>query len=170
METSVIDPTRIRIADLEVLEATQKSIIPAPVMERPRVTAHDARHQILGGIKIIARICGIDMTQDIYPAEMLVQRIDQLETEAAAREAYIRQLKAEQEAEKSHYRKALTAVGKVLDLYSGDPFELKPISKWDKASLGKWMIAAAESISWVMQRAENALDPDHAVPIIKDPE
>lgn len=174
-QTTTVERPLITLAELEVLEAKHTSALapvpPAP-MERPKVTARDARHQILGGIKIIARICGVDMTQDIRPAEMLVQRIDELEEEAAKREAYIKQLIAEHEAEKSHYRKALSAVSKVLDLYGGDPFEMKPISKWGKADLGKWMIAAGESIKWVMQRAENALDPDpdHVVPIAPDPE
>lgn len=130
----------------------------APVPGRVQITARDARHQILGGIKIIARICGVDMTQDIHPTEMLVQSIDKLEDLVRA-----------QQAEIDGYRKALKAVGTVLENHD-DPFQLKPSSKWSKAELGSWIINAGESIQWVMQRAENALDPHHIVPIAADPE
>jgi hypothetical protein len=149
------------IAELDTLaQRHASSITPAPTPQptRIQVTARDARHQILGGIKIIARICGVDMTQDIHPTEMLVQRIDSLEDLVKA-----------QQAEIAEYRKALCAVGTVLEVHD-DPFELRPSSKWSKAELGQWIISAGESIKWVMQRAENALDPAHAVPIAKDPD
>jgi hypothetical protein len=147
---------------LEQLAQSHPIVSTAPPVEaapkRVTVTARDARHQILGGIKIIARICGIDMTQDISPAEMLVQRIEQLEA--------IRQQQMDEIAE---LRKALSTVGTVLEVHS-DPFELRPSSKWTKTELAQWIINADESRKWVMQRAENALDPKHIVPIAADPE
>lgn len=149
------------IAELDTLaQRHASSITPAPAQSPTpiQVTARDARHQILGGIKIIARICGVDMTQDIHPTEMLVQRIDQLE-----------ELAKLQHAEIAEYRKALKAIGTVLDGHE-DPFEVKPPSKWKKVEADKWMLAAGESIKWSMQRAENALDPKQAVPIAPDPE
>lgn len=157
-----IDPKTVTLADLEVLEAP-KTIAPVPPApaERalPPISKRDLRQQFVGVIRMINHLTGGDMREQVDSLDFLVRRNDALEEQ-------IRQL----EAEKASYRKALSAVGTVLDLYSGDPFELKVMSKWNKAELGNWMIAAAESIKWVMQRAENALDPDHAVPIAKDPE
>jgi len=149
------------IAKLDELAEKHRSI-PAPIVSevqtKVKITARDARHEILGAIKIIARMCGMDMTQDVHPTELLVRRIDELEIEAQQREIEIKEL-----------RKALSAVGTVLEVHD-DPFELRPASKWSKAELGQWIINAGESIKWVMQRAENALDPKHAVPIAADPE
>jgi hypothetical protein len=165
MQTA-IDPLKLKLADLEVLEArdsgAMRAIEKAEQHYKP-ITQRDARQRMIGMMKMINHFSGGDMRQEIDTIDFLVQRIDVLEEENA-------KLREQFEAEKLHYRQALAAVGKVIDLYSGDPFELKPISKWSKADLGKWMIAAGESIKWVMQRAENALDPDHAVPIVKDPE
>lgn len=165
MQTA-IDPMNVKLADLEVLEAQQPkalAISQPPIHERPLLKKRDAKQQIFGGLKIINHLSGGDMRQQIDAAEFLSNRVDELEDQLQKeREAF--------EAEKLGYRKALESVGKVLDLYSGDPFELKAASKWTKPDMGKWMLAAAESINWVMQRAENELDHDHAVPIAKDPE
>jgi hypothetical protein len=149
------------IAELDKLEQRHSYIIPAPVQpapKRPPITKRDAQHEILGAIKIIARMNGMDMTKDVHPTELLVSRIDELEAQAD-------QLHKENEA----LRKALAAVGTVLEVHD-DPFELKPSSKWSKAEMGNLIIGMCESIKWVMQRAENALDPQHAVPIVPDPE
>jgi hypothetical protein len=114
-------------------------------------------------MRMINHFSGAQMHREIDTVEFLSTRVDELE-------AQIKDERERFETEKASYRKALGAVSKVLDLYSGDPFELKPASKWSKTEMGKWMLAAAESINWVMQRAENELDHDHAVPIAKDPE
>lgn len=174
MQTQTVEPARLTIADLEVIEAkeTRRSLVP----QRQPLSKHDATQRVLGGIKLIKFFYGGAMNDDVDAVDYLTSLVDQLEAEKAEQakrfEAEKAALLAQHESEKRHYRKALAAVAKVLDLYSGDPFELKPISKWGKADLGKWMIAAGESIQWVMQRAENALDPnpDHVVPIAPDPE
>ncbi len=174
--TKGIDPTTVRLSDLEVLESQTPAIAIAPAL--PRVTGRDARHQILGGIKIIARICGMSMVEDIHPAELLVRRIDQLEDEAAEREKTIQALRQQLEAEKNHYRnanqaeiagyrKALRNIAAVIEPYS-DPFDLKPFSKWKNDEKGKWILAAGESIKWAVQRAENQIDPTNAVVIAAD--
>lgn len=164
MQQTAIDPLNIKLADLEVLEAQPKTLAiveAAPV--RPLLTRRDAKQQILGAMRMINHFSGAQMHREIDTVEFLSSRVDELE-------AQLQKERERFEIEKAGYRKALTAVGKVLDLYSGDPFELKAASKWTKPDMGKWMLAAAESINWVMQRAENELDHDHAVPIAKDPE
>lgn len=164
MQQTAIDPLKVKLADLEVLEAQPKALaIVEPAETRPLLTRRDAKQQIIGAMRMINHFSGAQMHREIDTVEFLSSRVDELEA----------LLKAERERfemEKAGYRKALESVGKVLDLYSGDPFELKAASKWTKPDMGKWMLAATESINWVMQRAENALDPDHAVPIAKDPE
>ena len=128
MQTTAIDPLKLKLADLEVLEAQPKTLaIVEPAPARPVLTRRDAKQQILGAMRMINHFSGAQMHREIDTVEFLSARVDELEA----------QLKAERdrfEAEKLHYRQALTAVGKVIDLYSGDPFELKPISKWSKAT------------------------------------
>jgi hypothetical protein len=145
--------------------AAQQAIEAAPV--RVQITARDARHQILGGIKIIARICGIDMTQDIYPAEMLVQRIDQLEDMVQAQRVEIERLKGANRDEIAGYKKALRNIAARLEIYR-QPFENKPFSKWKNDDKGKWMLAVGETVDWAVQRADNQLDPVNAVTIAPD--
>jgi hypothetical protein len=158
------------IAELEQLEKRQHSIVAtAPITQPVKVTARDARHQVLGAIKIIARMAGMDMTKDVHPTELLVQRIDELEAQAQAREAEITALKAEKAAAVKEHQKALRNIAAVLETYS-DPFDVKPFSKWKNDEKGKWMLAVAESIKWAVQRADNQLDPVNAVPIAADPE
>ena len=124
---------------------------------------------VLGAIKIIARMSGMDMTQDVHPTELLVQRIDELEQQAQQREAEIKALKAEKLEAVNGHRKALRNIAAVLETY-GDPFDAKPFSKWKNDEKGRWMLAVAESIKWAVQRADNVLDPVNAVPIAADPE
>lgn len=171
----------ITIHELEVLVADQPP--PPPVMQeyrQPKVTARDARHQVLGAMKLIARMSGMDMTRDVHPTELLVERIDQLEEEMQAlrrsHEAELQKLRAAHDAEKDTYRnqireltRALRNVSIVLDNHY-DPFELKPPSKWNKPDMGKWMMGVTESIKWAVQRIDNLLDPATAKPIAPDPE
>jgi len=163
---TAVEPARLTIADLEVIEAQHRALtlIPPPVDAAPRprapLTKNQTVHQILGGIKIIARLNGIDMTQDIYPAEMLNQRIEQLEDQ-----------NEQLQQEISELRKALMVVGSVLEVHASSyPFEDKAPSRVKRIDLDQWVQATAESIKHVMQRAENALDPQHIVPIAADPE
>jgi hypothetical protein len=80
------------------------------------------------------------------------------------------------EAEKLGYQKQVKDMRQVLRsialVMDGqvDPFELKPASKWSKAELGKWIIAAVENMNWARQRVDNYIDPKNAVPIAPDPE
>jgi hypothetical protein len=154
-----------KLAEKYTSPAIQQAIEPAP--KRVQITARDARHQILGGIKIIARICGIDMTQDIYPAEMLVQRIDQLEDIVQAQRVEIERLKGAKADEIAGYKKALRNIAARLELYR-QPFENKPFSKWKNEDKGKWMLAVGETVDWAVQRADNQLDPVNAVVIAPD--
>ena len=171
----------LTIHDLEVMVAAQP---PPPASmqpyRQPQVTARDARHQILGAIKIIARMSGMDMTSEVHPTELLVERIDQLEAanEALrqAHEAEVQKLREAHDAEKDTYRnqiremtRALRNVSIVLDNHY-DPFEVKPPSKWTKPDMGKWMQGVTESIKWAVQRIDNLLDPATAKPIAPDPE
>jgi len=173
--TTGIDPTTIRLADLDVMEVPNQ-ITMKPAL--PRVTKRDAQHEILGAIKIIARLNGMSMVEQVHPTELLVRRIDQLEDEAAQREKDFHALTEKYEAEKASYRqsmvgeiagykKALRNIAVVIDLYS-NPFDALPFSKWKNEAKGKWMMAAAESIKWAVQRADNQLDPVNAVPIAPD--
>lgn len=173
--TQGIDPTTIRLADLDVMEVPNQMIV-KPTL--PRVTKRDAQHEILGAIKIIARLNGMSMVEQVHPTELLVRRIDQLEDEAAQREKDIQALIEKYEAEKSHYqqstvneiagyKKALRNIAAVLEDYS-NPFDALPFSKWKNEAKGKWMLAVAESIKWAVQRADNQLDPVNAVPIAAD--
>lgn len=147
----------ITLQQLDALAEKHLSLPPAPPEPKP-ITRRDARQQVLGAIKIIARMSGMSMVTDVHPTELLVQRIDELEAQSAAKDAHIARLE-----------KALANASAVLELYADDPFELKPISKWNKGELGKWMLAAMESIKWVVTRAENELDQAHAVPLIAGP-
>lgn len=173
------------IADLENLEKRQQTIVATgPIPQPVKVTARDARHQVLGAIKIIARMSGMDMTRDVHPTELLVQRIDELERQAEEREAaHQREIEAIQNAKTQEidalttkhtnqttaYKKALRNIAVVIQDYA-DPFDAKPFSKWKNNEKGAWMLAVAESVSWAVQRADNVLDPVNAVPIAADPE
>lgn len=161
LQAVTIEPARITIADLEVLEAQHSSaIMPIePVNDAlPPLTKRDVRQRLIASQKIMNWLCGGDMRDEINSTDFLVRRIDVLE-------AQHNQL----QRENAELRKALSAVGTVLEVHD-DPFALKPPSKWSKAELGNLIINVGESIKWVMQRAENALDPAHAVPIVADPE
>ncbi len=161
MQTATIEPARLTIADLERLAVRQSALAvvatpPAPA--RAKVTRRDAEHEILGAVKLIARINGMDSTKLVHPVELLVERIDQLED-----------AQTQLQQQNADLRKALSAISMVLEGHE-DPFEVKPPSKWKKIEADKWMLAAGESIKWALQRAENALAPSNAVPIASDPE
>lgn len=164
MQTATLEPTRIRMADLEILEAQQSSIMPASIPAAPRekrlppMTKRDLRQQFLGVARMINHLSGGDMREQIDNLDFMVRHIDLLEEE-----------KTQLERDNAELRKALSAICTVLEGHE-DPFEVKPPSKWKKVEADKWMLAAGESIKWVMQRAENALEPVNAVPIAADPE
>ncbi len=171
MQTA-IDPMNVKLADLEVLEAQQPKAlaISQPLIhERPLLKKRDAKQQILGGLKIINHLSGGDMRQQIDAAEFLSNRVDELEEQLQKeRDAF--------EAEKLGYQKQVKDMRQVLRsialVMDGqvDPFELKPSSKWSKAELGQWIIAAVENMNWARQRVDNYIDPKNAVPIAPDPE
>lgn len=139
------------------------------VPQRVPVTARDARHQILGAIKIIARMSGEDMTRDVHPTELLVSRIDKLEATVDAQRAEIERLKVAKQDEIAGYKKALRNIATALSVYRR-PFEDKPFSKWNNTAKGQWMIAVGETVDWAVQRADNQLDPVNAVVIAPDTE
>lgn len=166
--TTGIDPTTIRLADLEVMEAKPASSL---AVQRPLLGKRDAKQQLLGAMRIINHLSGGDMRQQIDTVEFLSLRVDELEAQI---EAMQKQFEAEKASyrqsmvgEIAGYKKALRNIAAVLALYS-DPFDLKPFSKWKNDEKGKWMLAAAESIKWAVQRADNQLDPVNAVPIAAD--
>lgn len=161
-----IDPLQIRIQDLDVLEA-QRSLalepVPAAPPDRalPKTTNRDARQRVIGALKVLNWLCGGSMTEQVDSITYLVGRVDQLEDE-------IKMLKAE----KADLRQGLMAISTVLDEYTGDPFENKVANKWPKPELVNRLLAVCQSVTWAVQRAENALDPKSASnnPIARDPE
>lgn len=182
MQTA-IDPMNVKLADLEVLEAQQPRIL-APVEPRqddvPPISKHDLRHQFIGVLRMINHLTGGDMRQQIDSIDFLVRRIDLLEEQNAKlrqkAEADLVEQKEAFEAEKLGYQKQVKDMRQVLRsialVMDGqvDPFELKPSSKWSKAELGQWIIAAVENMNWARQRVDNYIDPKNAVPIAPDPE
>ncbi len=169
-----IDPTKITLADLDVMEAQPSSSLnivqPAPV-KRPLLTKRDAKQQIIGGLRMINHFSGGDMRQEIDTVAFLTGRIDELEMQLEEeRKAFEAEKTSYQNANRNEiagYRKALRNIAVVLALYS-DPFELKPFSKWKNDEKGKWIMAAGESVKWAVQRADNQLDPINAVVIAAD--
>lgn len=137
------------------LAQLEKLLAPAPP---PPITADRARHEILGAMKLMARLAGVAMHEDVYPTELFVRRVDELETAIAAQRQEIARL-----------RKALTAISGALEAHT-DPFGVRPPSKWTKTEMGTALLAAAETIVWATQRIDNELDPAHAQPIAPDPE
>lgn len=139
-------------------------VSPSPIdnefgaIDEPKFTARYARHQVLGAMKLICRMSGQSMVTEVAATELFVERVNELEAQSAAKDAHIARLE-----------KALANISAVLELHAADPFELKPISKWNKGELGKWMIEAADSMKWAMTRAENELVPERAVPLIAGP-
>lgn len=131
---------------------------PPPAARKSPIDARSARQQIVGMQKWVVWMSGGEMRDEVAANELLVERIDDLEMKMAAKDAHIARLE-----------KGLANISSVLELYASDPFELKPISKWNKGELGKWMIEAADSMTWAMTRAENELVPEHAVPLIAGP-
>lgn len=161
-----IDPLKIRIHDLDVLEAGYSLAlepVPAAPPDRalPKTTNRDARQRILGALKVLNWLCGGSMTEYMDSLIYLVGRIDQLE-------AQIKTLNTE----KGDFRQALMAITMVLDVYAADPFEDKAPSGWKKPELVNKLLAVTQSVDWAVQRAENALDPKSASnnPIERDPE
>jgi len=126
--------------------------------ERPLIDARTARAQVVGMQKWVVWMSGGEMRDDVAANEILVGRIDELEDALAVKDAYIERL-----------TKALANVGAVLEDYTDDPFEAKPMPKWNKGELGKRILAMVDSIKWVVTRAENELDPRHAVPLLPGP-
>lgn len=170
MQTT-IDPATIKLADLEVIEAQQaKTLVvveSAPV--RPLLTKRDAKQQIFGAMRMINHFSGAQMHREIDTVEFLSNRVDEVEKLLQEeREAF--------EAEKQGYQKQVKDMRQVLRsialVMDGqvDPFELKPSSKWSKAELGQWIMAAVENMNWARQRVDNYIDPKNAVPIAPDPE
>lgn len=137
--------SQLTISDLDTLH---KRYTPPP---RPLLTKEQATQQVFGAIKLIKYFYGGKMHDDVEAVDYLCSRVDTLEAENAA------------------LRQALSAISAVLEIHTS-PFEDKAPSKVSRLDVNKWIIAAAESIKWVMQRAENALDPKHIVDIAKDPE
>lgn len=166
--TTGIDPTTIRLADLEVMEAKPASAL---AVQRPLLGKRDAKQQLLGAMRIINHLSGGDMRQQIDTVEFLSLRVDELEAQLAeerkAFEAEKASYRQSMVAEIAGYKKALRNIAVVLAMYS-DPFDLKPFSKWKNEEKGKWILAAGESIKWAVQRADNQLDPVNAVPIAPD--
>lgn len=140
---------------MQTLEALEARLAPAPL---PKIAANAARHQILGAMKLIARMADMPMQEEVYPTELFVRRVDQLEDENDA---------LRREVAECH--KALAAISAALEAHT-DPFGVKPSSKWTKTEMAAALLAAGETITWATQRADNLLDPDHAQPIAKDPE
>lgn len=147
--------------------ALSSPIAPPVSRDRPVIEARDARQRIIGGLKMISYFCGGLMRQEIDQADFLVRRIDELEAQLGAMRQELETARTEKAAEIGGYKKALRNIAAVLDLYR-DPFDSKPFSKWKNEEKGKWMLAAAESIEWAVQRADNQLDPVNAVVIAPD--
>lgn len=170
-----IDPTTLTLADLDVLEAPAQTlaIVEPPAVKRPLLTRRDAKQQLIGAMRMINHFSGGDMRQQIDTVAFLSTRVDelemQLEEERKAFEAEKASYRKQLADEIAGYKKALRNIASVLDMYS-DPFEIKPFSKWKNDEKGKWMMAAAESIKWAVQRADNQLDPVNAVAIAPDAE
>ncbi len=133
----------------------ERMIAPAPL---PLIKGDQARQQMLGAMKMIARLAGMQGNDDVYATELFVRRVDELERLIDA-----------QRKEIEEYRKALLAISAALEAHT-DPFGLRPASKWTKTEMAAALLAAGETITWATQRADNLLDPDHAQPIAKDPE
>lgn len=181
LQTKVIEPARMTMADLEILEAEHapKGIsVLSTKWQPPQLTKRDVRQRVFGTLKLLVFLCGGDMRKEVDAADFLVRRIDALEDEAQKRETYIQQLIEKHEAEKVAYRnsqrdviagykKALRNIAGRLELYR-TPFEELPFSKWKNEAKGKWMLAAGETIDWAVQRADNQLDPINAVVIAAD--
>jgi hypothetical protein len=159
--------SHITIQDLEVLIAEAPPPAAVEVYRVPKVTARDARHQVLGAIKIIARMSGMDMTRDVHPTELLVERIDNLEAEIDVLRKELEAAKAAKQDEIAGYKKALRNIAARLEIYR-QPFENLPFSKWKNDAKGKWMLAVGETVDWAVQRADNQLDPVNAVVIAPD--
>lgn len=174
MQTTAIDPLKLKLADLEVLEArdsgAMRAIEKAEQHYKP-ITQRDARQRMIGMMKMINHFSGGDMRQEIDTIDFLVQRIDvlehQIETMQKAHEAEVNQLKGHRLDEIAGYKKALRNIAARLELYR-DPFKVLPFSKWKNEAKGKWMLAVGETIDWAVQRADNQLDPVNAVVIAAD--
>ena len=121
------------------------------------LTVVEMRNQILGGMKILVQLCGMRTESLIRPIEMFVHRIHDLETRITALEQ-----------ENAEYRRALSNVSAVLESYVEDDPE-QPVAKMKITKLRDWVTSARESMKWVMQRSENALDPAHSEPITRGP-
>lgn len=159
--------SHITIHDLEVLIAEPPPPAAVELYRVPKVTARDARHQVLGAIKIIARMSGMDMTRDVHPTELLVERIDNLEAEIDVLRQELAAAKVAKQDEIAGYKKALRNIAARLEIYR-QPFENLPFSKWKSDAKGKWMLAVGETVDWAVQRADNQLDPMNAVVIAPD--
>jgi hypothetical protein len=169
-----IDPMTVRLADLDVMEAKPQSsieVIQFATAQRPLFTKRDAKQQLLGAMRIINHLSGSDMRQKIDTVEFLSLRVDELEALLAEeRKAFEDEKVRYQRAmagEIAGYKKALRNIAAVIEPYR-NPFDALPFSKWKNEAKGQWMLAAAESIQWAVQRAENQIDPVNAVPIAPD--
>lgn len=137
------------------IQQLEALLAPAPP---PSVTADQARQQVLGGMKMLARMAGMGAQEDVQVADLFVRRVHELE-----------QTIARLEQEIGGYRRGLMAISAAVEAHT-DPFGLKPASKWTKTELAAWTLAAGETMTWAAQRADNLLDPAHFQPIARDPE
>lgn len=144
--------TMMTMAQLDSLSAR---LAPAPL---PAVTADAARNQVVGAIKMILRMSGVPMHEEVYATELFVRRVKELED-------MIEALRKENEK----LARVLAQVGTVLEPHC-DPFETKVPSKWKADDCKQWMQETAQSVRWAVTAADNAIDPRHEQPIAPGPE
>lgn len=166
-----LDPLKVRLADLEVLESKQRATSLA--VQQTLLTKRDAKQQLIGAMRIINHLSGGDMRAQIDTVAFLSVRIDELEAQIETMRKQFEDEKAiyqnSKKDEIAGYKKALRNIAAVLEPYR-NPFEVLPFSKWKNEQKGKWMLAVGESIDWAVQRADNQLDPTNAVVIAADTE
>lgn len=147
----------LTMAQLDAL-AEKHLALPQPPEPRQQTAPRDARHQVLGAMKLIARMSGKSMVTEVAATELFVERVNELEAQAAAKDAHIARLE-----------KALDNIYAVLEIHADNPFDLKPVSKWNKGQLAQRILRMVEDIRWSTTRVENELRPECAVPLIAGP-
>lgn len=126
--------------------------------KRPLIDAKTARQQVVGMQKWVVWMSGGEMRDDVAANELLVEQIEEREAQLAAKDAII-----------TRYEKALDNIYALLEMYADNPFELRPVSKWNKGQLAQRILIMVENISWVATRVENELRPECAVPLMPGP-
>src|SRR5689334_12533751 len=77
-QPTAVEPARLTIADLEVLEA--KALAPVPAAPpRPLIPKRDARQQMVGMMRMINHFSGGDMREEINTVDFLTRKNDELE-------------------------------------------------------------------------------------------